>query len=314
MITTAPSGTVIQSAVESRPSRLLSWGAILAGCFAALSIHILLTMLGIGLGVRLVDPLTNDNPVGDFSVAAGIVWSISALVAMAIGGWVAGRSIDMGERRTGGLHGVLVWSLSTVVVFLFMSGGAGLALSGAASAIGKGVSGAANVAGQAAPRAAEAMPGENWADDIVGGFVNEARLPGQQGELPVAAKREIAWSLTRFAAQPNAERRNAVVTSLTNAGAPRDAAEGMVQRWEEQMNRLRAQVDEMKAEAALAARQAADKAASGLSQGAIWTFVAFLLGGVAAGIGGRMGAKSAMEAPVREFTDAYPRREDVSRP
>jgi hypothetical protein len=313
-MSTIHSSTLVQPSVDVRPSRLLSWGAILGGCFAALSIHILLTMLGIGLGVRMVDPLTNDNPATDFTVAAGLVWTISALISMAIGGWIAGRSVDVGERRTGGLHGFLVWSLSTVVVFLFLSGGAGLALSGAARAVGKGVAGTAQAVSEAAPRAAEAVPGAQWSDDIVRGFVQEMRLPGQQGELPVAARREIGWALTRFVAQPNDERRNALITSVTNAGAPREAAETMVRRWEEQVNRMQAQVKEFQADAAQTAREAADKASKGLSQGAIWTFLGFLLGAIAASVGGRMGAKAAMEAPVNELHDrGYPKHEDVAR-
>jgi len=87
-----------------------------------------------------------------------------------------------------------------------------------------------------------------------------------------------------------------------------------VRRWDESIARLKTQAAEVKAEAAQTAREAADKAARGVSQGALWTFVAFLLGAVASSIGGRLGSKSAMEAPVREFTeDNFPKREDVAR-
>lgn len=310
---TSPVVSSTASAVDLRPSRLLSWGAIFGGCFAALSIHILLTMLGIGLGVRMIDPLTNDNPASDFTATAGIVWTVSALISMAIGGWVAGRSINVGESRSGFLHGFVVWSLATVVVFTFLSGGAGLAVSGAAKAVGKGVAGAASAVGSAGKEAAESTPITDWAGAVVQGATDELRLPGQQGPLPAANKREIGLALTRFAAQPNDERRNALITSLTNAGAPRDFAESTVRRWEDSMGRIRTQVQEMKDEAAAQARQAADKAAKGLSQGAIWTFVGFLLGAVAAGFGGRMGAAAAQQAPAREAASDFPKREDVAR-
>lgn len=301
------------TAVESRPSRLLSWGAIFGGCFAALSIHILLTMLGLGLGVRMIDPLTNDNPATDFTVAAGVVWTVSALISLTIGGWVAGRSVNVGESRSGGLHGFVVWSLSTVAVFLFLSSGAGLAVSGAAKAIGKGVSGAAQAVGSAGQQAAQSTPITQWADEVVRGAVDELRLPGQQGTIPAANKREIGLALTRFVAQPNDERRTALVTALTNAGAPRDFADTTVRRWEESVNRIKTQVKEMQDEAARQAREVADKSARVLSQGAIWTFVSFLLGAIAATVGGKMGANAAQRAPVREAAADFPNREDVAR-
>lgn len=261
----------------------------------------------------MTDPLTNDNPVADFTVAAGIVWTVSALISMAIGGWIAGRSINVGESRSGALHGFVVWSLATVVVFTFLSGGAGLAVSGAAKAVGKGVAGAASAVGNVGQQAAQSTPITDWATQVVQGATDELRLPGQQGEIPAANKREIGLALTRFAAQPNDERRNALLTSLTNAGAPRDFAEATVRRWDESMVRIRSQVQEMKDEAALQARQAADKAAKGLSQGAIWTFVGFLLGAIAAGMGGRMGAAAAQRAPARDAGVDMPKREDVAR-
>lgn len=312
-MTTLPSSSLVQPAYDVRPSRLLSWGAIFGGAFVALSIHILLTMLGIGLGVRLVAPLTNDNPAADFTVAAGIVWTVSALIALAVGGWVAGRSINVGDRRSGALHGFVVWSLATVVVFGFLSSGTGLLVSGAASMVGKGVANTAKAVGTVGQQAAQSASNSGWSDDIVRGALDELHLPGQQGAIPAANKREIGVALARFVAQTNDERRNALITAITNAGAPRDFAETTVRRWEDSLGRLKAQAKEVQDEAAQQAREAADKAAKGVSQGAIWTFVGFLLGAIAAGIGGRMGATAAQEAPVRDAEAGIPKREDVAR-
>jgi demethoxyubiquinone hydroxylase (CLK1/Coq7/Cat5 family) len=115
-------------------------------------------------------------------------------------------------------------------------------------------------------------------------------------------------------AQGGEDRRAALVASITHAGAPRDFAESLVQRWDESITRMKTQVNEMKADAARAAREAADKAARGVSQGALWTFVAFLLGAISSTMGGRMGARSAMEAPVKEYVEEnFPKREDVAR-
>jgi len=115
----------------------LSWGSIIAGCVVALSIHLLLTMLGIGLGFRLVNPYTDENPALGFTTAAGVAWTISALISLWVGGWVAGRTSGKGYGNVGGLHGIVVWSVATVLSFTIFSGTIGLLAGGAAVAVGK---------------------------------------------------------------------------------------------------------------------------------------------------------------------------------
>src|SRR4051812_3791568 len=121
--TANPGAVAIETTTVARPFRLLSWGAIFGGCFAALSLHLILLTLGVGLGLQAVNPLSDPNPGTDFSIGVGIAWSVAALIALWVGGWIAGRSVDAGERGTGGTHGFLVWSVATVVTFLFLTGG-----------------------------------------------------------------------------------------------------------------------------------------------------------------------------------------------
>jgi hypothetical protein len=292
MITTLSSPAVRLN----RPSHLLSWGAIFGGCFAALSIHILLTMLGLGLGIRWVNPLGNDNPAGDFTVAAGLVWTISALISMAIGGWVAGRSIDVGDRRSGGLHGFVVWSVATVAVFGFIAGGASMLVSGAAKAVGEGASGAAKIAQSVG--LPQQIPVDQIAGNAVNGLVGQVRVSGN--ELSSASRQTVGLALTRFAADQSPENRSQVVNALTSAGVSPEEANRTVQGWESTLSQTRGQLQNLKSEAGQEARQAADKAAKPLSHGALWTFVGFLLGAIAATLAGRAGAASAQEAPVDE--------------
>jgi len=86
----------------------LSWGAIIAGCVVALSVHLLLAMLGIGLGVRMVNPFTDENPVLGFTAAVGIAWSISALISL----W-------LGDGSRGALAGVDTATLAGCMESLF---------------------------------------------------------------------------------------------------------------------------------------------------------------------------------------------------
>ncbi len=114
----------------------LSWGAIFAGCLVALSLHLLLTMLGLGLGFRVANPYNSDNSALGFTIAAGVAWTVSALVSLWVGGWVAGRTSGKGYGNVGGLHGIVVWSVATVVSFTIFSSTVGLLAGGATAVVG----------------------------------------------------------------------------------------------------------------------------------------------------------------------------------
>src|ERR1039458_6739661 len=102
----------------------LCWGAVLAGTVAAIGIHLLLTALGVGAGLATFTPMTDLNPVANFSVGAGLVWSLCAIVALWFGGLVAGRFSGCPHR--GFAHGILVWSLTLILTLLLLSLGTGL--------------------------------------------------------------------------------------------------------------------------------------------------------------------------------------------
>jgi len=91
----------------------VSWGALFAGAAAALGVWILLYALGVALGLSTVDPHDHDT-----LRATGIftgVWGLAApLVALFVGGLVAGRSAGPLGRGGGALHGLVVWSLTAL--------------------------------------------------------------------------------------------------------------------------------------------------------------------------------------------------------
>lgn len=91
----------------------ISWGALFAGAAAALGVWILLYALGVALGLSTVNP---DNP--DTLRASGVftgIWGlVTPLVALFVGGLVAGRSAGALNRGGGALHGLVVWSLTAL--------------------------------------------------------------------------------------------------------------------------------------------------------------------------------------------------------
>ena len=110
-----------------------SWPAILAGVVASLVVQLLLTMLGIGVGILTLDaPTTSSEPLGVGWVAF-LWWAISGIVAAFAGGWVAGAASSPGSGRANGLA---VWALATVIVTAAAALGAGTTASMASNLAG----------------------------------------------------------------------------------------------------------------------------------------------------------------------------------
>lgn len=132
----------------------VSWGALFAGAAAALGVWILLYALGVALGLSTVDP--NDR---DTLRASGVftgVWGLATpLVALFIGGLVAGRSAGALGRGGGALHGLVVWSLTAL-------GGLYLVATLFGNVLGSAVAVGQNVASQAI-----AQPGTAPGDGVV---------------------------------------------------------------------------------------------------------------------------------------------------
>jgi hypothetical protein len=90
-----------------------SWTSVLAGVIAALIVHVLLVMLGVGIGLLSVDTSTvTTSPVG-VSWGAFLYWAISGIIAAFVGGSVAGA---VSPALTGGAHGLAAWAVATLIV------------------------------------------------------------------------------------------------------------------------------------------------------------------------------------------------------
>ena len=102
--------------VRGRGSRT-SWGAIFSGALATLGIWVLLSSLGGAIGWTLFNPgrVPGGYGLGLFSSIWGIV---APLVSFFVGGVVAGRLSGAVTRASGGLHGLVVWSLTGLALLL----------------------------------------------------------------------------------------------------------------------------------------------------------------------------------------------------
>ena len=108
-----------------------SWGAVLAGVMVALVTQLILNLIGIGIGAASFDPTSNANPSGStFSVAAGIWWALSGILAALAGGYTAARLSGQPTETSGPWHGLTVWAVTTLLVFYLLSTSVGAIVGG----------------------------------------------------------------------------------------------------------------------------------------------------------------------------------------
>lgn len=293
---------------ESAVINPLCWGAVLAGAVAALSVHLLITLFGIGLGLQIIEPATNPDGGQKFSLGVGIAWSVAALLALWAGGWVAGRLTPESNRRLGGIHGFLVWSLATVVTLFALGSGAGMLAGTVARVTGKALGATAQAVAPAAQAGGDAIQQfarsnsnllESYARELLPAAPAQGGSQGQQAP-DARATREISWALVRFfslePAERNAEARATLVRAV-DEHTPVDEAEAnrrvdqMIASYDRVQNDLRQMADRAEAKA----REVAEKASDYATHAAVWTFIAFIIGAIAASCGGASGARARRE-------------------
>ena len=255
----------------------VSWGAIFAGVVVGLVTQVLLTMLGVGIGIATLDPGAGDNPsASTFSIGSGIWYVLSGIIAAYVGGYVAARMSGKTVATTGALHGLTTWAFTTLLVLYLLSTAVGSIVGGTFS----GVAGAVGGVGQTVARAAGPMLAEA---DPLDAMEGQIRATGNDPEaLNAAAVNAMRALVTGDEAQAETARQEATQALATARGIPLEQAQEQVAQMEEQ---YRVAVDS----ARQMASDAADTAASVVSTGALLAFVALVLGAIAGWLGGRSG-------------------------
>lgn len=276
--------------------RRVSWGAIFAGAILTLVIQIMLSLLGVGIGLATLDPAGNGSPDAATLGSAGGIWTIvTVLIATFIGAYAAARLSGVGEKTDGVLHGIVTWATSTLVIVYLLTSGVSAVIGGTFGALGSSISGLTSAATSLTPNSLSVLPdgiesqvrgllqrGEQQVDQAV----TDAQQQGQQaantarqatGEADLSkAIPEIAAGLAKDATP---EQRQAAVTVISQqAGIPQAEAE-------RRLTEFQATYDQ----AVEQAKVTADKAAAGLSTAAFATFVALLLGLIVGAVGGLAG-------------------------
>lgn len=95
----------------------------------------MLNLLGIGIGLTTINPLTESDPFSGLGTGALIWIGLSNIVALFAGGLVAGRMSGLPSNSDGGLHGFLSWALFAMLSLFLITSSIGVMANGMSSAI-----------------------------------------------------------------------------------------------------------------------------------------------------------------------------------
>lgn len=302
---------VEQYGYEGGIFKRVSWGALFAGFVVALVIMLLLTLLGMGIGLGTINPATEQKPFGGFGIGASIWLAISALIAFFAGGWTTAKLAGSVRGLNGILHSIVMWGLVTLVSFWLMTTAIGMLIGGAATVVGRSVSAISSGIAAVAPEVGQRIQQElaqrgisvdqlvNEAMQLAGAGQKQAGGAAAGGAETQNVQQELRQSLRKIFSTggtvSQADRENVVNILVTRAGMARPEAERTVNNWIQQYQ-LAAQSAQQFSQQAM---QTTEQAMDALGRVGIWLFILLILEAAAAAFGGWLGASKEHAEPVR---------------
>lgn len=106
----------------SRPLDRIRWGSVLAGLVTALSTLVVLSLLGLAVGLTTYE---SGDQLNNFGIGAGIWGAVSTLVAFFLGGWIAARTAAVRGSSNALLNGAMVWAVAIPLIMYLLGTGVG---------------------------------------------------------------------------------------------------------------------------------------------------------------------------------------------
>ncbi|WP_232629638.1 PhnA-like protein [Methylobacterium sp. Leaf118] len=266
----------------------VSWGAIFAGAVTALVAQVVINLVGVGAGLASVGVNASDNPdASTLSIGAGVWFVASGILASLIGGAVAGRLSGKPLPGVAGLHGLVSWAVTTLIVLYLLTSAASGLIGGTLNTVSGALGGAGNLVGGTVQTAAQAAaPSLSKISNPLDGIEQKVREQSA-GQDPQAA-RDAAVAAVRALlsgdASQNQQAEDRAADALAKAqGIPADQARQQLKDYQKQYEQAVATAKQKAEATAVAAKSAA-------TQGALYAALALLLGALAAFLGGRLGA------------------------
>lgn len=320
----------------------ISWGAILAGVIVSLVTMLVLNLLGVGIGLGAINPVTEASPFSGVGTGAIIWWILSNLIAIFAGAYTAARLSGIPIPTISAFHGILSWCLFTLVLFWLLTTTVGSIISGVGSAVSQTISGVSSVvtgggSGSSGQQQQQQQQSQSSSINLsqVTSEVKQILRQTDDPALQPGAIKDKAQNVAQNARQTlrnenqlsdqeiggiiqqvlyrggklvdNLNKQDVVnvISSRTNMSeeAASNAADAVVRNF----NQAQQQLQEFKAQAAQQAEETAAQAADAAASAAIWSTVALVLGAIVAALGGRAGR------PKDDFVDTRKETEAVAR-
>jgi len=104
------------AATASQARVMWSWSAVAAGTLTSLILQVMLTMLGLGVGLISTDVPTAANAPITVSTAAVLWFIASGIFSAFVGGAVAGALTPYASDRSRSSHALATWALASLIV------------------------------------------------------------------------------------------------------------------------------------------------------------------------------------------------------
>lgn len=156
----------------------VSWGAIFAGAFVALAVYVLLSVLGLAIGLSATPELSGET----IGTAAAIWYVVALFLALFAGGCVATQCTAGENKMEAVIYGVVLWGVMFVMT-MWITGN--VLRTGASMALGAG-----NVAASSVRI--------NWEQMGQAANLTDEQVEQLRGAMPTAAQAremgsEAAW-------------------------------------------------------------------------------------------------------------------------
>src|SRR5215469_4057391 len=169
--------------------RRASWGSIFAGMFVTIVLQIMLTLLGIAIGIATIEPLLGQTTAQSMALGSGVWLLVTGLISIWVGAWVSGRLSGGPLLADGMLHGIVTWCVSMLAMFYLLATAVGAVLGGTGALVGGAMSQSSST-GQ--------NPVSALGDEIKAMFPQAGKLLPPTGR---AENEQAPGQITKFAAE-----------------------------------------------------------------------------------------------------------------
>ena len=267
---------VTETAVVDTGRTGLSWGAVFAGVAITFTVMVILNLLSMGIGLQGINITGDATPVENVATGFGVIMVIVNLLALAAGGYVAGRYAGPRWHGSGFMQGLLTWAVALVASMWLLGSATGTLIGSVGNVIGGGLSLAGQGIGALAPSLAEGV--DNATADL---DLNTGNMQEQLGNLlrgtadaeadvddpdatnPVLMDvriNELVQSVFVENEDPfAAENRDELISLMTDETDLTEAeAEEIVESWERSYQEAQARLEEAQAQLTQTAEEAQD--------------------------------------------------------